>query len=279
VRVEPGRVGENRYTVDVLDQGGQPAPEVQRVQLRFAYLDADLGRGTRIAPREGDGYAVSGSDFSTAGRWQLEVAVRRLNREDSVAAFQVEVGVPAGEYGGSAIPLPIFTSTLVPLALAVLLLALATAAWIWSSAPLRAAQRRGYTLACAIVGLAGAIIVARSASFGPDLRSLRNPIPPTAASIAAGQQLYAQSGCADCHGPEGRGDGPLAPALRPRPADFRVHMQAGHTDGELFDWITNGVPGTAMPTYGQQLAETERWNLINFIRTFGGGESAASIGN
>jgi copper transport protein len=274
VRVEPGRVGENRYTVDVLGPNGQPAPDVQRVQLRFDYLDANLGRGTRLAPPEGESFAVTGSDFSTAGRWQLEVAVRRLNREDSVAAFQVEIGVPAGEYGGSAIPLPLFTGSFVPLALALLVGSLLAVAWIWSTAPLRAAQRRGYTLACAIVGLAGALIVVRSASFGPDLRSLRNPIPPSSASVSQGRQLYLSSGCVDCHGESGRGDGPLGRALRPRPADFRIHMQAGHTDGELFDWISNGVPGTAMPAFAGQLSETDRWNLINFIRGFAGDQSA-----
>ncbi len=70
------------------------------------------------------------------------------------------------------------------------------------------------------------------------------------------------------HGATGRGDGPLAASLRPRPADFRTHMEAGHTDGELYTWITKGVPGTAMPPFEGQLSEDERWHLVNYIRGF-----------
>jgi mono/diheme cytochrome c family protein len=71
-----------------------------------------------------------------------------------------------------------------------------------------------------------------------------------------------------CHGSDGRGDGPLASTLRPRPADLRVHMAMGHTDGQLFDFVTDGLPGTAMSAFGQRLSEVERWHVINYIRGF-----------
>ena len=35
----------------------------------------------------------------------------------------------------------------------------------------------------------------------------------------AGRDIYSAS-CASCHGPEGRGNGPVAAALNPRPTDF-----------------------------------------------------------
>ena len=54
------------------------------------------------------------------------------------------------------------------------------------------------------------------------------------------------------------------------PADLRVHMAAGHTDTQLYDWITNGVPGTAMPAWKEQLTPEERWHLVNYLRTFAG---------
>jgi mono/diheme cytochrome c family protein len=79
--------------------------------------------------------------------------------------------------------------------------------------------------------------------------------------------LYEQN-CATCHGATGRGDGPLAVALNPRPADFRVHMEAGHSDGELYAWVAKGVPGTAMPAFEDRLSETDRWHIINYIRGF-----------
>jgi mono/diheme cytochrome c family protein len=81
-----------------------------------------------------------------------------------------------------------------------------------------------------------------------------------------------EANCVVCHGETGRGDGPAAAGLRPQPADFRVHLAAGHTDGQLFDWITNGVAGTSMPAFRDQLTEEERWHVLNFIRlTFGPG--------
>ena len=93
------------------------------------------------------------------------------------------------------------------------------------------------------------------------------PVPGDAASLARGQEIYAQL-CAVCHGVQGRGDGPLARTMVPRPADFRVHMAEGHTPEQLFDWLTNGVPDTAMPGYANDLSELDRWNVINYLQTF-----------
>jgi hypothetical protein len=62
--------------------------------------------------------------------------------------------------------------------------------------------------------------------------------------------------------------------MNPRPADFRVHMAAGHTDGELFYWVSEGLRGTAMPAFRDLLSEEERWHVINFIRTFAPADTA-----
>jgi mono/diheme cytochrome c family protein len=86
-------------------------------------------------------------------------------------------------------------------------------------------------------------------------------------SLAAGERIY-RTRCQVCHGVTGAGDGPAAAALNPPPADLRVHMAAGHTDGQLFDWLSNGFKGTAMPGFKDVLSEDDRWNTINFIRTF-----------
>jgi mono/diheme cytochrome c family protein len=97
--------------------------------------------------------------------------------------------------------------------------------------------------------------------------TLPNPIPPDADSINAGNALYTQY-CVPCHGTEGKGDGPVGLTLNPRPADLTVHTVVGvHTDGQLFEWISGGFPGSAMPAFGQSLSETDRWNLVNYIRT------------
>ncbi len=98
-------------------------------------------------------------------------------------------------------------------------------------------------------------------------RTLPNPVPATVENIAKDKQLYVQN-CAVCHGLTGRGDGPGGARLNPRPADFQVHMREGHTDPQLFSWVTTGVDGTGMPAFKERLTEDQIWTVINFIHTF-----------
>jgi mono/diheme cytochrome c family protein len=94
-----------------------------------------------------------------------------------------------------------------------------------------------------------------------------NPIAPNTESVAAGQAMFTMH-CATCHGETGKGDGPLGLVLNPRPADLSQHAVPGvHTDAQLYEWITNGFPGSAMPAWKSRLSDTDRWNLVNFIRT------------
>ena len=66
----------------------------------------------------------------------------------------------------------------------------------------------------------------------------------------------------------GKGDGPLGLSLIPKPADLTIHAAPGvHRDGQLYGWITNGLPGSAMPGWRSGLSNTDRWNSVNFIRT------------
>jgi mono/diheme cytochrome c family protein len=94
-----------------------------------------------------------------------------------------------------------------------------------------------------------------------------NPIPPNSDSVEAGQTIFITT-CAPCHGVTGKGDGPVGVALNPRPADLTQHAIPGvHTDAQLYEWITNGFPASRMPAFKSTLSDTDRWNLVNFIRT------------
>ena len=89
-----------------------------------------------------------------------------------------------------------------------------------------------------------------------------NPVPNDAAAIQRGQKLYAQF-CANCHGKNGQGDGPLAAALNPKPANLAA--RAGHhTDGDFAWKITNGRG--VMPAFKGQLNENQIWDLTHFIQ-------------
>ncbi len=94
-----------------------------------------------------------------------------------------------------------------------------------------------------------------------------NPIPSSPDSIADGAALYREH-CVLCHGVGGKGDGPGGLALNPRPADLTYHTIPGvHTDGQLYFWITHGLPRTAMPAFESLTSEEQRWDLVNYIRT------------
>ena len=92
-----------------------------------------------------------------------------------------------------------------------------------------------------------------------------NPFPPTTASVHAGQRLYAER-CAPCHGPSGRGNGPLAAGLRPPPADLVMHVPL-HADRDLFQTIRDGIAGTAMTPFAGHMHEEEIWHTINYLKT------------
>jgi len=97
-------------------------------------------------------------------------------------------------------------------------------------------------------------------------RKLKNPVPPTADALAAGKQNYAQH-CRSCHGEKGDGRGEKAAELSVAPGDFTdARTMRRRTDGELFWQITRGrLP---MPAFDDKLTDQERWELVDYIRTF-----------
>lgn len=93
-----------------------------------------------------------------------------------------------------------------------------------------------------------------------------NPVPANANTIAVGQKLYV-SNCMTCHGQTGKGDGPGGAALEKKPADLGARIKAGETDGTLFWKITEGR--SPMISW-KSLSETQRWELVNYIKTLAG---------
>jgi putative copper resistance protein D len=105
----------------------------------------------------------------------------------------------------------------------------------------------------------------------------RPSVPYTVASIARGSTLYAEH-CAVCHGPKGAGDGPGGLRLPRPPADLRAPHTAHHTAGDLYWWISEGIPAAGMPGFAGLLAEDQRWDLVNFVRALGAAREAANLG-
>lgn len=96
------------------------------------------------------------------------------------------------------------------------------------------------------------------------------PAADTAAAggdVALGQRIYQQR-CVLCHGPQGKGDGPGAAGLNPKPRNHTdgAYMRA-RTDQELLEVIGNGKG--QMPAWGKTgvLSEPEMRAVLAYIRT------------
>lgn len=95
---------------------------------------------------------------------------------------------------------------------------------------------------------------------------MQNPVASNSNSIKNGNTLY-QSYCAPCHGKNGKGDGPAATSLHPKPADHTSAAVQAESDGTLFYKISEGHTGTAMPPFKAVLHADQRWAIIDYIRT------------
>ena len=103
----------------------------------------------------------------------------------------------------------------------------------------------------------------------PGDRWAPNPVPPSPQSLEAGKRIY-RAQCQVCHSVDGHGNGPAAAAQFPRPTDFVAHFASGHihSGGRFFFWVSEGIGGTAMPAFKDRLSETERWDVVNFLKAF-----------
>ena len=106
---------------------------------------------------------------------------------------------------------------------------------------------------------------------------VRPAVPYAAASIVQGEGLY-RAHCQGCHGVAGYGDGPAAAGLARPPADLTAQHAADHTAGDLFWWLTHGIPGSGMPGFADQLTPEARWDVINFVRALGAAERSRDLG-
>ena len=92
----------------------------------------------------------------------------------------------------------------------------------------------------------------------------KNPVAANESSLAAGHKIYSKT-CAMCHGKTGDADGPAVIELNIHPAKLSDPQLSTESDGSLFWKVTTGKK--PMPTYGKRMSETDRWNVVNYVRT------------
>lgn len=94
---------------------------------------------------------------------------------------------------------------------------------------------------------------------------------------ARGERVY-RTACAPCHGATGTGDGPAGAYETPLPRDFtranyRYRSTATGslpTDADLLRTVQSGLPGTAMPAWGERLDGQQIADVIARIKSFSG---------
>jgi mono/diheme cytochrome c family protein len=121
---------------------------------------------------------------------------------------------------------------------------------------------------CLLAGIAAAAIAHDDKAWTapPEAKDMKNPVALTPQALAAAKELYIDK-CANCHGDQGKGDGPEAEMYDTPPRNLaEPGMLDKMTDGEIFWKITQGR--RPMPSFRKQYTDEQRWQLVHFVRTF-----------
>jgi mono/diheme cytochrome c family protein len=127
-------------------------------------------------------------------------------------------------------------------------------------------------VAVAAVGVAvaggwavGKFRTARPDPAPPDPVAVVPPPAPDPDPDRRGELLF-RVHCASCHGPDGRGDGPNAAALRPPPRDFAARPWRFEVTKESIRRVTlDGIPGSSMASFRPALAPAEVEPLVGYV--------------
>lgn len=95
--------------------------------------------------------------------------------------------------------------------------------------------------------------------------ALLNPLSIGAEDLERGGEIF-QIYCSVCHGPDGRGGGPVVGPNRIPPIptlDLHSEQARGYTDGYIWGMITNGRG--LMPSY-RRIPPSLRWEVVSYVR-------------
>ncbi len=95
---------------------------------------------------------------------------------------------------------------------------------------------------------------------------------PSDSVLGRGRELF-RADCSSCHGEDGRGDGPSAATLSPKPRNF--HSLQGWTNGskisQIYKTLQEGIVKNGMASYSY-MPPADRFALIHYVRTFAQGQ-------
>ena len=266
--VPTDEIGGVQFEVALQQPNGTPVSRDTHVSLYMRMVDHDMGLSDIVATPVSPGQYTASGLVSMAGDWQVEVRVQPP--EAPALHTTVDFEAPTGALDLGRIrrvdlaPVVFSWVNALSCALSILIVALALF-MIWTSKrgklPLWATPFGLLLMACGgALGLRVVLVDAYPTTY------IKNPLPAETEVVARGETLF-QTHCSVCHGQAGRGDGPAAAGLNPKPADLKAEHVDDHTDGDIFWWLNYGIAGTAMPGFKDTLSDTERWELIRFIRS------------
>ncbi len=90
-------------------------------------------------------------------------------------------------------------------------------------------------------------------------------------SVNKGKEVYKKMKCWECHGYEGKGDGPKSDKLKDDWGDKILAfnftsgtLKRGSTPENVYLTFSTGLDGTGMPSYADSLNEEDRWHLVSY---------------
>jgi copper transport protein len=286
LQVDPRQPGNNTFSVYLAGD----ITNVESVRLNF-WPNGDSSQESRLILDPSNPptfYVGQGANVAQAGKWQIQVFVRRAagTGSDVTIPFNVNVPLPGGtntvQKEGSMFALPVdLTVGSAALILAsgifavgIVFVSIRRPGLSGGYGTLVAEQvadrlpavRPAWSLVVLVlfgIGLGLLVGAHRHGRLNETQAKAGNPVEATADSIARGQMLFSQN-CTQCHGESGRGDGPLANSLPLKPANLYDHIPY-HPDGFFFSVISEGVGGI-MPSFKNSIAEEDRWNILNYLR-------------
>lgn len=274
-----GEAGD-RYTIGIRDGDGKPVGDIQRVIIRSSTMLAGStdSIGDRFDAERSIGspatYFFPSTRLGVPGQWNVEITVRRANLDDQTVQLAFDTS------NAGARPPRAVSDNWQRLQFPTLGVVYGVLAVLFAVGGIVLIRKLG-----GIEPLAAMVVLTMTALIagGLAVSSYRSAAPVTpgnglaapaadADSISRGSSLYAAN-CLLCHGADGKG---------PQNPDDPVH---GHgsgvnlrsirartaTNGDLFWWVSAGVPGSSMPAYDWSFTETERWDVVAYLRAIQSG--------
>jgi len=185
------------------------------------------------------------------GQTSLSVPPRNFRSEQSRRQLSRERMIASVTYGRPNTPMPGFGTQLSPAEIAAVV------------DMIRAEFMTGDTAA----GSASDFQHPGNAHYGPVGPAAAKPELPAdyAGDAARGALLFAQN-CVACHGADGRGDGPRAYFIFPKPRNFHDPASRAYLDRrKLYSGIKFGVVGKEMPAWGKVMSDAQIADVTEYV--------------